>query len=111
MNILLRILFIFLGLFIFHGTNVDAVPSMENVPINYIQNDYQNVVLTFQNFNNDKIIQSQKGEATNFTFDKNSASLENFKYLLLNSPVLILANVDYFIFPRDLNADISIRAP
>lgn len=111
MKLLLKILFIFLSFLVLHGTNIETVPAISNAPVNYIQNDYQNVVLTSQNLNQDVIIKSQSGDSQNYTFNENCASAANQKKLLLVSTKPLIARGNVHNISTDLKSEISIRAP
>ena len=111
MNLLLKILFIFLSFFIFHGTNIETVPEMANAPINYIQHDYQRVVFTAQNLTQEIVIQSQNNDSQTYTFDENSYSATNQNKLLLKSNNPLLARGNIHNLSTNIKSEISIRAP
>ena len=111
MNFLLKILFIFLSFLVVHGTNIDTVPAISNAPVNYIQTDYQKVVLTSQNFSQDVIIKNHSGDSQNYTFNENCAFCANPQKLLLVSTKPFIARDNIHNISTDLNSEISIRAP
>ena len=111
MNFLLKILFIFLSFLIVHGTNIETVPILSNAPANYIQNNYQKVVLTSQNLSQDVIIKNHSGDSQNYTFNENCACGANPQKLLLVSTKPLIARGNIHNISTDLNSEISIRAP
>ena len=111
MNFLLKILFIFLSFLVVHGTNIETVLAISNAPVNYIQNDYQKVVLTSQNLSQDVIIKNHSGDSQNYTFNENCACGANPQKLLLVSTKPLIARSNIHNISTDLNSEISIRAP
>ena len=111
MNFLLKILFIFLSFLVVHGTNIDTVPIISNAPANYIQNNYQKIVLTSQNLSQDVIIKNHSGDSQNYTFNENCACGANPQKLLLVSTKPLIARDNIHNISTDLNSEISIRAP
>ncbi len=79
MKKVLKILFVFLSFFFLQGVTQN-MPSQDVFDaINYIQNDYQNIVLTSQNLNQDLIITSKSDNSSNFTYDEDFGLIQNNK--------------------------------
>ena len=108
---LIKTLFIFLCFFILHGISTPCeISSPENY--NYIQNDYQKIVLTSEIIRADEVIGNSSNNNNNSSLNKNfethSCSLSNISLSNKNSHILMrgIHNLS-----TCLKSEISIRAP
>lgn len=113
MKSLLKLLFIFLLTFLTQvGLNSSGDVSLSQNPINYIQNDYQKIVLTSEVQRPDVVISSNtSNDNTNFLNRDSAGSSEFFNKLNLsrNNPCVTAGNIH--IISSKLETEISIRAP
>lgn len=111
MNLFFKILFIFFSFLVLHGTSAETVCAILNAPVNYIQNDYQHIVLTSQSLSQEIIVQKQNGDLHNCTFDKSFVSAINQEKLLLNSNKFLIVNNNINNLSTNIKSEIFIRAP
>ena len=111
MKNLFKILFIFLSFIFLQGITPNFTPCEASVPCNYIQNNYQTIVLTSQNINQEIILQSSSDNASDFLSSEHVGTVNNTKSNLLNkySPLYKRGNIHNL--STYLTTEISIRAP
>ena len=88
------------------------MPSQEvSDAINYIQNDYQKVVLTSQNLNQDIIITNKSDNSSNFTYGENFGLIQNDKTNSFSKTNPLSQRGSIHNLSTYLNSVIFIRAP
>lgn len=111
MKFLLKILFIILGFLVLQGSNQNLSIENQVMPANYIQNNYQHVVLSSQNLSQNVIIKSQTNDSSNYTFGENGCVIFNQKKYILKSNNPLIARGFIHNLSTNLKSEISIRAP
>ena len=111
MNLLLKILFILIGLFSFQCVNTDMLPASTGTHINYIQNDCQKVVLISQNFAQNIVVQSSNNDYQTGISDSHSIPYINTNNVFLKSATPRNAQDYFHNLSTNIKNEISIRAP
>ena len=107
-----KIFFIFFAFFLLLFATGQSTPACDIQPINYIQNDYQKVVLISNSFNGGEIFAGKIQKTPNLSQNNNNfISNIDFQNNIFSNNITRNQRVTINIVSALFSNDISIRAP